>query len=136
MWIAGPDLIANVLLSGHIPHVLEAFRIVPHGKQCGLKPIELRGAISIDPRKEDFFTRVIEYRKQNKTNDRGQVHRIVGKFGALNSYRRDIIPGSVLEIEDDNYDPKTRSSASSTAMPFRQNATRFSCGPKMASQRC
>jgi hypothetical protein len=72
MWIAGPDLIASVLLSGHTPHVLEAFRIVPHGKQCGLKPIELRGAISVDPRKEDFFTRVIEYRKQNKTNDRLQ----------------------------------------------------------------
>lgn len=29
------------------------------------------------------------------------------KFEALNPYRRDIIPGSVLKIEDDNYDPKT-----------------------------
>ena len=63
MWVAGPDLIASVLLSasGHIPKVQEAFRIVPHGKQRGLKPVKLRGVISIDPRKEDFFTRVIEY---------------------------------------------------------------------------
>src|SRR5437870_4092827 len=31
-----------------------------------------RGAVSVDPRKEDFFTRVIEYRKQNKADDRLQ----------------------------------------------------------------
>ena len=72
MWIAGPDLIASVLLSGHTPNVLKAFRIVPHGKQRGLRRVELRGAISVDPRKEDFFTRVIEYRKQNKADDRLQ----------------------------------------------------------------
>ena len=63
MWVAGPDLIASVLLGDHIPNVQEAFRIVPLGKQYGLKPIELRGVMSVDPREEDFFTRVIEYRK-------------------------------------------------------------------------
>jgi hypothetical protein len=36
-----------------------------------------------------------------------QVQDIVKKFGALNPYDRKIIPGSVLKIEDDNYDPKT-----------------------------
>jgi hypothetical protein len=72
MWIAGPDLIASVLLSGYFPNVREAFRIVPHGKQKGLRPVKLRGAILVDPRKEDFFTRVIEYRKQNKNDDRLQ----------------------------------------------------------------
>src|SRR6476660_4511968 len=46
-------------------------------------------------------------RKAVKALSWGQVHRIVGKFKALNPYRRDIIPGSVLKIEDDNYDPKT-----------------------------
>lgn len=59
-------------MSGHIPNVQEAFRIVPQGKQRGLRPIKLRGAISVDPRIEDFFTCVIEYRKQNKTDDRLQ----------------------------------------------------------------
>jgi hypothetical protein len=72
MWIAGPDLVASILLSGHNPNVLEAFRIVPNRKQRGLRPIQLRGAISVDPRKEDFFTRVIEYRKRNKADDRLQ----------------------------------------------------------------
>ena len=72
MWVAGPDLIASVLLGGQTPNVQEAFRIVPHRKQRGLRTITLRGAISVDPRKEDFFTRVVEYREQNKTDDRLQ----------------------------------------------------------------
>ncbi len=67
LWLAGPDLLSAVL-NGHIPKVFKAFRIVPRGKQRGLRPIKLRGEILVDPRKEDFFTRVIEYRKQNKHN--------------------------------------------------------------------
>ncbi|MHB8486053.1 MAG: hypothetical protein ACYDCM_10035 [Candidatus Acidiferrales bacterium] len=72
IWVAGPDLVAAKILGRHNPKIQEAFRIVPHGKQGGLKPVKLRGAIAIDPTKEDFFTRVIEYRKQNKHNDRLQ----------------------------------------------------------------
>lgn len=72
MWVAGPDLIAAKLLGRRIPTVHEAIRLVAHGKQRGLKPIKLRNAISVDPRREDFFTRVIEYRKQNKADDRLQ----------------------------------------------------------------
>jgi hypothetical protein len=29
IWFAGPDLIASVLLTGKIPHIEKAFRIVP-----------------------------------------------------------------------------------------------------------
>ena len=36
-----------------------------------------------------------------------QVDQIVKKFEALNPYNRLIISGSVLKIEDDNFDPKT-----------------------------
>jgi hypothetical protein len=72
IWVAGPDLIAAFITNGHFPNIQEAFRIRPKGKQRGLKPIKLRNAILIDPRKEDFFTRVIEYRQQNKSNDRLQ----------------------------------------------------------------
>jgi hypothetical protein len=36
-----------------------------------------------------------------------QVDALVQKFEALNPYDRGVIPGSVLKIEDDNYDPKT-----------------------------
>jgi hypothetical protein len=70
MWFAGPDLVASVLQSGQVPNVLEAFRVIPHGKQGGLKPVKLRGAISVDPGKEDFITRVIEYRKLSKHHKR------------------------------------------------------------------
>jgi hypothetical protein len=36
-----------------------------------------------------------------------QVQKIVKQFESLSPYDRKIIPGSVLKIEDDNYDPKT-----------------------------
>jgi hypothetical protein len=72
MWVAGPDLITSVLLGNHVPNIQEAFRIVAHGKQRGLRPIELRSAVSIDSRKDDFFTRVIEYRELNEDDDRLQ----------------------------------------------------------------
>jgi hypothetical protein len=38
---------------------------------------------------------------------RDQVDELVKKFEALNPYDRNVIPGSVLKIEDDNYDPIT-----------------------------
>lgn len=100
MWVAGPDLVASVLVSGHCPNVQEAFRIVPHGKQRGLKPIKLRGAISVDPRKEDFFTRVIEYRKQNKANERLQYFLKI--LANSTSY------GTYLELNPIKIDPNNR----------------------------
>jgi hypothetical protein len=71
LWLAGPDLV-SIVLNGGQPNVQKAIRIIPHGKQRGLKPIKLRGAIPVDPRREDFFTRVIEYRKQNTNNQQLQ----------------------------------------------------------------
>jgi hypothetical protein len=71
LWLAGPDLV-SIILNGRFPKIRKAFRIVSRGKQRGLKPIKLRGVIPVDPRKEDFFTRAIEYRKQNKNNERLQ----------------------------------------------------------------
>jgi hypothetical protein len=100
MWVAGPDLITSVLLSGHIPNVQKAIRIVAHGKQRGLKPIKLRGAISVDPRKEDFFTRVIEYRKQNKNDDRLQYFLKI--LANSTSY------GTYLELNPVKIDPRNR----------------------------
>jgi hypothetical protein len=100
MWVAGPDLIASVLLSGHIPNVQAALRIVPHGKQHGLRPIKLRSAISIGPRKEDFFTRVIEYRKQNKADDRLQYFlKILANSASYGTY---------LELNPVKIDPSSR----------------------------
>jgi hypothetical protein len=37
-----------------------------------------------------------------------QVDEIVERFATLNPYSRDAVPGSILKIEDDNFDPTTR----------------------------
>ncbi len=73
VWYAGPDLAASVLLSGRVPQIDEAFAIVPkRGKSGrilrsrGMQPVKLLDAIAIDPRRENFFTRVIEARQLAK----------------------------------------------------------------------
>ena len=73
VWYAGPDLAASVLLSGKVPQIAEAFAIVPkRGKSGrilrsrGLRSVKLLDAIAIDPRRENFFTRVIEARQLAK----------------------------------------------------------------------
>jgi len=100
VWVAGPDLIASVLLGCRIPKVLEAFRLVPFGKQRGLKSIKLRSAIQVDPRNEDFFTRVIEYRKQNKKDERLQYFLKI--LANSTSY------GTYLELNPLRTDPSNR----------------------------
>jgi hypothetical protein len=37
-----------------------------------------------------------------------QVRDIADRFASLNPYDRDAVPGSILKIEDDNYDPTTK----------------------------
>ena len=69
IWFAGPDLIACVLLAGKIPRVQKAFRMVPHGKQSGLKTTKLGGMVTINPTTEDVFCHVIEQRKLHKWNE-------------------------------------------------------------------
>jgi hypothetical protein len=68
LWFALPDLAASVLLTGRVPAIVEAFRIMPKGQLPGLRPITLRGAVPIDPRTQDFFRTVIEERKRLASN--------------------------------------------------------------------
>ncbi|MGA7283658.1 MAG: hypothetical protein WBW87_03870 [Candidatus Cybelea sp.] len=68
LWFALPDLVASVILTGRIPKIVDAFRIVPKGQLARLRPIELRGAVTIDPRRQDFFRTVIEERKRLASN--------------------------------------------------------------------
>ena len=56
------------LLTGRVPTIVEAFRIVPKGQLASLRPITLRGAVPIDPRRDDFFRKVIEERKRLASN--------------------------------------------------------------------
>jgi hypothetical protein len=37
-----------------------------------------------------------------------QVNQLSAKFASLNLYAKDAIPGSVLKIEEDNFDPATK----------------------------
>ena len=69
LWIAGPDLIASKIQTGRAPNVLKAIRLVPHGRQAGMKLVDLRGMITIDPYKDDLFTHVIEQRKLHQSNE-------------------------------------------------------------------
>lgn len=64
IWYAGPDLLAAVLLTGKAPRIVRAFRLVPVGQQDTLQPVRLRGRITVDPRRESFFRRVIEARAE------------------------------------------------------------------------
>ncbi len=65
LWYTLPDLIASALLSGRAPRVRRALRFVPAGgSQPDLVPIRLRGQVLVDPRREDFFQRVVEARQE------------------------------------------------------------------------
>jgi hypothetical protein len=63
LWFSLPDVVASVLLTGRIPKIVDAFRIVPTGILPGLSPLKLRGSIDVDPGSRDFFKVVIEERK-------------------------------------------------------------------------
>jgi hypothetical protein len=68
IWVAGPDIVASIIRTGRVPHVLKAIRVVPHGRQPGMKPIMLRGVVEIDPYRDDFFKTLIEQRKANESD--------------------------------------------------------------------
>jgi len=69
IWLAGPDIIASILLNnGKVPHILKAIRILPVGKQAGLRPVHLLGKIRIDPNVDDFYKHVVEQKEANKAD--------------------------------------------------------------------
>ena len=69
LWFAGPDLIASVILTGRLPRIIRAIRMVPHGKQAGMQSVNLRGMVEIDPYSDDLFCRTIEQRKLHKSDE-------------------------------------------------------------------
>src|SRR5579864_4916232 len=69
LWFAGCDVIASAIRTGKPPRIVRAIRIVPHGKQAGMKTVRLRGSmVEIDPYTDDLFRKVIEQRKLNKAD--------------------------------------------------------------------
>jgi hypothetical protein len=67
LWFAGPDIIASILLTGNIPHIEKAIRVVAHGKQAGLGSTSLRGMVRVDAKKHSFFKHVIEQRAAHES---------------------------------------------------------------------
>ena len=69
VWFAGPDVIASILLTGKVPKILKAIRVVPIGKQAGLRAVHLLGKVRIDPNVDDFYKHVVEQKEANKDDE-------------------------------------------------------------------
>ena len=69
IWLSGPDVIASKLLSGKAPRIEKAIRMVPHGRQKGLRPTNLRGMVAVDPQTDDLFQVMVEEKQVHKTSD-------------------------------------------------------------------
>jgi hypothetical protein len=74
VWFAIPDLVADVLLTGRIPRILNAIRIVPEGKQRGLQCVKLRGKERIDPITGNLYKSLIEAKEREKKQDKDQAY--------------------------------------------------------------
>jgi hypothetical protein len=69
LWFAGCDLIASKIRTGKAPKIIRAIRLVPRGKQAGMRTAKLRGSmVEIDPYRDDLFRKVIEQRKLHKSD--------------------------------------------------------------------
>jgi hypothetical protein len=68
LWFTLADALATKLLTGRTPEIVRAILFEPGEPQLGLKPVLISGkrAYRVDPRKEDFFKRVIELRHEVK----------------------------------------------------------------------
>ncbi len=76
IWFSLPDVVTSVMLTGHIPKIIDAYRLEAGGILPGLQPVALRGNIEVNPRHQDFFKVVIEERKRSALRtDISQVER-------------------------------------------------------------
>ena len=85
IYYSGFDLAKSVLLTGRIPVIESAFKVVPHGKQAGLRGIHIRGEVPVNPIEDDFYQFVTEERaKIKKTNEPlAEFLKCVGNGGAF-----------------------------------------------------
>ncbi|MCD0450008.1 hypothetical protein LO762_12510 [Actinocorallia sp. API 0066] len=70
LWFTLADLAASKILTGHVPEIQAAFRFAPEGTADGLKPVNLRGVLPVDPADGDFFREVVQERQRLKTATR------------------------------------------------------------------
>jgi hypothetical protein len=63
-WYTLADCVVSTILTGRPPRVRRAVRVVGHGRQDTLRATQLRGAVPVEPREQDFFRAVIEERQR------------------------------------------------------------------------
>ena len=63
LWFSLPDVVASVLLTGKIPKIVDAFKLVAVGKLSGLRQTMLGGEVAVNPLTQDLFRTLIEQRK-------------------------------------------------------------------------
>ena len=68
VWFAGPDIISSILLTGRVPHIEKAIRVVPNGKQVELGSSSLRGMVNVEAAKHSLFRHVVEQRAAHESN--------------------------------------------------------------------
>jgi DNA polymerase elongation subunit (family B) len=68
IWFAGPDIIASILLTGKVPNIERAIRVVAHGKQPELAATSLRGMVNVDANKDSLFKHVVEQKEAHESN--------------------------------------------------------------------
>ena len=69
IWFAGPDITAAVLLSGKVPQIIKAIRVVPRGKQAAMGSTSLRGMVKVDASRQSLFKHVIEQRAVHASDE-------------------------------------------------------------------
>lgn len=80
MWWTVADCIASKLRTGRTPRILRALKYKPDGKQK-LNEVTLRGQVTIDPNRQDFFRDAILERREVRKPD--------GKYSHLQQDERD-----------------------------------------------
>lgn len=74
IWCSLADVVASIVLTGRVPRVVRAIRLVARGMLSRLTPVRFRDDVLIDPRRDDFFLKVVEERKRLKL--RGDLTRV------------------------------------------------------------
>jgi hypothetical protein len=84
IWFAGPDIIGSILLTGKVPQIEKAIRVVPHGKQVELGSTSLRGMVNVDAAKNSLFKHVVEQRAAHESDK--ALHYWLKIFASSGSY--------------------------------------------------
>jgi hypothetical protein len=92
LWFSLPDVVASVLLTGEIPTIVDAFKLVAKGKSSDLRSVLLGGDVPVNPRTHDLFRTVIEQRKSLpkrknlRPEDKERLDKALKVFANASSY--------------------------------------------------